>query len=185
MLILNACGLQIRPSGNMNNMKATKFFLFVIIIFVCISCVSSKGYIYYRWDNVSLSIVYHDDSTLVMYYANALPVAKIHYDVDKKIHHDRIHYDNHSIYVSNVLGCTVKTIDILDNTIYDYLNKEISRKYKTREHIICEGNQITIYNHKYLLFSYDNNKNQDCLLFYSKPYLKKLNRSPRRRVSRK
>ena len=157
-------------------MKASKYYLFVIIILVCISCVSTKGYIYYCWDKVSANIVYHNDSTLVMYYANALPVVIIHYDVDNKIHHERFHYDNHSIYISNSLGCTVKTIDILDSVIYDYVNKEIKKRGgKIREHLICEGDKITIYHHKYLLFSYDN-KDHDFLLFYSKPYMKLLRR---------
>ena len=163
-------------------MKAPNYYLFVIIILVCISCVSSKGYNYYRWSTkVPLKLASLDDSTFVMHYANALTVTRIHYDVDTIIHHDIIGDNNHPIYVSNLLFCTVKKVDIIDNLVYDYLNKEISGKGIIREHLICEGDKITIFNHKSVTIYYIDNKSNDHLLpFYSKPYMRKIRRWKRR-----
>lgn len=142
-------------------MKIKKMSSLFIIAYFCISCVSLRGNHYYNCNsNFPLNMVYLDDSTSIMYYANSIPVSKIHYVVDSLCKSSRKRQT-----------CTINKVDIIDYCIYDYLNKRLPREGTIRNQLICEGDKIMILN-DYLVFMNDNHILY--LFFYSKSKKKKV-----------
>ena len=89
-------------------MKIVKYISFVIIVLTYMSCVSLKGNKYYSvYTNYpSLTMVFLNDSTSVLYYANS-SVAKIRYSID-------------TLNRSKGFIGSVKHVEIFDTLIYDY-----------------------------------------------------------------
>lgn len=143
----------------LNNMKIVKYISFAIIVLTYMSCVSLKGNKYYSvYTNYpSLTMVFLNDSTSVLYYANS-SVAKIRYSID-------------TLNRSKGFIGSVKHVEIFDTLIYDYLNKNLPRKDTIKDKFICEGNMITVLN-DVLVFLDD--KENISLKLYSKREKKKV-----------
>ncbi len=124
-------------------MKKMYYTLFIITCITCISCVSFKGNDYYRVNSeFPMDIVYLNDSTAVMYFANTLPLLTIH-------------YKSQSYYNSKYLLATVKQVDILDHNIYDYVRKRLPLPGTIREQLIYEGDRLLVSSNYFLFEDYN------------------------------